>query len=97
MALTNYVLQSIIGATLFFGFGWGLLGKIGTCATLALGVGIGIGQWFFSRWWLARFSCGPLEGFWRSVSLSISRLSNGFYLVKGYNTGWRIFSERIIK
>jgi uncharacterized protein len=68
MALTNYVMQSLIGTTLFFGFGFGLLGEIGACATAAIGLVVFIGQRYFSQWWLSRFQFGPLEWLWRSAT-----------------------------
>jgi uncharacterized protein len=97
MALTNYILQSLIGAALFFGCGGGLLGKIGTSATLFLGIGISIGQWFFSHWWLTCFSIGPLEWLWRTTSLYIYHSTNSIYLTRGVDTEGGIFSEKIIK
>ncbi len=68
MALTNYVMQSLIGTTLFFGFGFGLLGEIGACATAAIALVVFMGQRYFSQWWLSRFQFGPLEWLWRSAT-----------------------------
>ena len=68
MALTNYVMQTLIGTTLFFGFGFGLLGDMGATATVAIAIIVFIAQRYFSKWWLSRFKFGPLEWLWRSVT-----------------------------
>lgn len=86
MALTNYVVQSLIGTTLFFGFGFGLLGEIGSCATAAIAIVVFIGQRYFSQWWLSRFQFGPLEWFWRSATfLSLQpfrRKTEGYFILR---------------
>lgn len=69
MALSNYVLQSVVCAVLFNGYGFGLLGK-GVGAALLWGIGISIYliQIPLSVWWLSRFQFGPLEWLWRSLT-----------------------------
>ncbi len=68
MALTNYLTQSVVAVTVFYGFGFGLYGQLG----IALSVGLGIiffgFQVVFSRWWLERFKFGPLEWLWRTLT-----------------------------
>ena len=68
MALTNYVLQTIIGGLIFFGYGLGLIStlQLWQCILLAFPI-LGL-QIVFSQWWLARFRFGPLEWFWRSLT-----------------------------
>jgi uncharacterized protein len=68
MALTNYVMQTLIGTLLFFGWGFGLLGEIGATATLGISILVFIGQRYFSQWWLTKYRFGPLEWLWRSVT-----------------------------
>jgi uncharacterized protein len=68
MALTNYVMQSLIGTTLLFGFGCGLLGDIGATATLGIAIVVFVAQRYFSKWWLERYKFGPLEWLWRSLT-----------------------------
>jgi len=66
MPLTNYLMQSLICTTLFYGWGLGWWGQVGPAAQFALAVGI-----FFmiqvplSVLWLRRFEYGPLEYAWR--------------------------------
>lgn len=70
MALTNYVMQSLVYAFVLFGVGPGLAlaGKIGM-GTVALIVVDGFAlQLAFSKWWLGRFRYGPLEWVWRGLT-----------------------------
>jgi uncharacterized protein len=68
MALTNYLSQTVISLLLFYGFGLGLIGKMGPAATVGLTLGIFCVQVAFSHWWLARFRFGPAEWVWRSLT-----------------------------
>lgn len=68
MALTNYVLQSVICSFLFNGYGLGLYEKVGAAELLAFTLGIFISQVWLSNWWLARFQFGPLEWVWRALT-----------------------------
>ena len=68
MALSNYVLQSVICATLFGGFGLGLYEEVGAAGLLGLTVLIYLAQIPFSVWWLNRFQFGPIEWLWRSLT-----------------------------
>jgi uncharacterized protein len=68
MAFTNYLTQSIAFSTLFYGYGFGLLGKIGVAAASALGVGFYALQAVTSAAWLRRFSFGPFEWAWRCLT-----------------------------
>lgn len=66
MALTNYLLQSVVGSLVFYGYGLGLFGEVGRAAQVALVLVVFIAQVGFSRWWLARFHHGPMEWLWRA-------------------------------
>ncbi|CCH52750.1 putative protein yxaH [Fibrisoma limi BUZ 3] len=68
MALTNYVLQSVIGTLIFYGYGLGLIGEIPSAVAITLTLPIFLAQVLFSRWWLSRFQYGPLEWLWRSLT-----------------------------
>jgi uncharacterized protein len=67
MAFTNYIMQSIILGFIFYGYGLGLFGKIGSATGLVLVVGIYAAQAVISRLWLARFAYGPIEWLWRAL------------------------------
>jgi uncharacterized protein len=68
MALTNYLLQSLICSTIFYGYGLGLFGQIGTAAGLVLAVVIYALQIPLSNWWLSHFRFGPAEWLWRTLT-----------------------------
>ncbi len=68
MALTNYLLHSIILTTVFYGYGFGLYGEVPRL-TQMLFVVLVIGfQMIFSPWWLSRYRFGPAEWLWRSLT-----------------------------
>lgn len=68
MALTNYIGQSVLATTVFYGFGLGLYGYLSRFEQLGVVVVILSLQVVFSSWWLARFKFGPLEWLWRSAT-----------------------------
>jgi uncharacterized protein len=68
MALTNYLMQTVIGLTIFYGVGFGLGGRVGATWFIPLALAILAGQTLFSSWWLARFRFGPMEWLWRSLT-----------------------------
>jgi uncharacterized protein len=67
MSLTNYLLQSVIGAVVFYGVGLGHFGRLGPTISIPLTVVLFGGQVFFSRYWLRRFELGPFEWLFRTV------------------------------
>jgi uncharacterized protein len=69
MPLTNYLLQTLIGVTLFYNWGFGLWGEVGPALDLLLAVAIFfVIQVPLTRWWLARFQQGPMEYLWRVLT-----------------------------
>mgnify|MGYP002777065445 CR=1 FL=1 len=66
MALTNYLMQSVICAFIFYGYGLGLFGQIGRTGQVGIVLAVFIAQVAFSHWWLARFRYGPMEWLWRA-------------------------------
>lgn len=65
MALTNYLVQSVLGVTLFYGTGFGLAGRLPILGFYAYAVGLFALQALFSHWWLSRHAQGPMEALWR--------------------------------
>jgi uncharacterized protein len=61
MALTNYLLQSVICTTIFYGHGLGLFGRVDRAGQLAIVVGIWAFQLLASVAWLRYFAVGPVE------------------------------------
>jgi uncharacterized membrane protein YeiB len=67
MALTHYVLQSVICSLAFYGYGFALWG-MGRAWQLVFAVVVLMLQIVLSHFWLARFRFGPLEWFWRGFT-----------------------------
>jgi uncharacterized protein len=68
MGLTNYLLQSLIFTTLFYGYGFGLLPKASAPLALLLTLLTYPLQIALSMWWMRRFRFGPMEWLWRSLT-----------------------------
>ncbi|MBA2500029.1 MAG: DUF418 domain-containing protein [Chitinophagaceae bacterium] len=68
MALTNYLMQSVICCFIFMNYGFGWFAKVGPVYLMLIGIGIYLFQVLFSHWWLGRFRFGPIEWLWRSAT-----------------------------
>ena len=68
MALTNYLMHSIICMIIFTGVGFGLFGKLQRFELLYVVFGIWIFQLILSPIWLRYFHYGPAEWLWRNLS-----------------------------
>jgi uncharacterized protein len=68
MALTNYLMQTVIATIIFSGFGLRLAGRVGPTYLWVLAIAILAFQILLSKWWLARFRFGPMEWVWRSAT-----------------------------
>jgi uncharacterized protein len=68
MSLTSYLTQSVVGTTLYYGFGFGLYRYTGASVCLLIGIGLALAQGLFSAWWLKRHKQGPLETLWHRAT-----------------------------
>ncbi len=68
MSLSNYIIQSIAGAFIYYGFGLGLYQYTGATYCLIIGIVLALLQGIFSAWWLRRFRQGPLEILWHKAT-----------------------------
>ena len=68
MALTNYLMQSLIGMLVFSGAGLGLVGQLSWSQIYLVVLAIWIFQLILSPWWLSRFYFGPIEWLWRCLT-----------------------------
>jgi uncharacterized protein len=68
MAFTNYLAESIVLGVIFYGYGFGLFGRMGPASAVLIGIALYIGQLFFSRRWLRHYRFGPVEWLWRSLT-----------------------------
>ena len=68
MALTNYLLQTVICLSLFYGYGFGQFGRFGATKATLIALAIFLFQILMSARWLKYFSYGPLEWIWRQLT-----------------------------
>jgi uncharacterized protein len=68
MALSNYLLTTIICTFIFYGHGLGLFGEVSRIQQLGIVVVVWVTLIVVSNIWLARFRFGPFEWLWRSVT-----------------------------
>ncbi len=68
MALSNYLLMSIIAVLLFYGGGAGLFGEVERKIQILIVFGIWLLLILFSSFWLKSFRFGPFEWLWRSLT-----------------------------
>ncbi len=68
MSLSNYVIQSIVGSSLYYGFGLGLYLYTGATYSLLIGIGLAVLQGIFSAWWMKNHKQGPLETVWHKAT-----------------------------
>jgi uncharacterized protein len=68
MALTNYLLQTLICTTLFYGHGLGLFGRVERSGQILIVIGIWAVQLIISPIWLRYYRFGPAEWLWRSLT-----------------------------
>lgn len=68
MALTNYLMHTIICCVIFFGWGFGMWGRVSRVELLAIVLAIWTAQLTLSPMWLRVFRFGPAEWVWRSLT-----------------------------
>jgi uncharacterized protein len=68
MALTNYLMHSVILTSIFYGYAGGQYGEISRAPQMLIVIAIILSQMIFSKWWLNRYRFGPMEWLWRSLT-----------------------------
>lgn len=68
MALTNYLVQTLIATTTFYFYGLGLFNTFGGTERALFVFGVYACQLVLSTLWMLRFSIGPAEWVWRSFT-----------------------------
>lgn len=68
MSMSNYIIQSIIGTGIYYGWGLGLYQYTGAtyCVLIALGLTIIMG--IFCKWWAKNHKQGPFETLWHKAT-----------------------------
>lgn len=68
MSMSNYIMQSIIGSFIYYGFGLGLYQYTGATYSLLIGLLLAVLQGIFSKWWMKNHRQGPLESIWHKLT-----------------------------
>ena len=68
MALTDYLMQSVVCTLFIYHYTTGLYGRIGPAIGLVPTVILYWAQVVFSNWWLNRYRFGPMEWLWRGMT-----------------------------
>jgi uncharacterized protein len=68
MALTDYLMQSVVFTLFFYHYTTGLFGHIGPAWGLVPTIVFYAMQVWFSNWWLHRYQFGPMEWLWRGMT-----------------------------
>jgi uncharacterized protein len=68
LTLTAYLTQTLMFTTLFYGYGFGQIYRLGPVAVTGWAVAFFAVQLVASWWWSRRFLFGPVEWLWRSVT-----------------------------
>jgi uncharacterized protein len=68
MSMTNYILQSIIGASLYYGFGLGLYRYAGATYCLVIGIALTIAMGLWSSYWMKNHKRGIFESIWHQLT-----------------------------
>lgn len=68
MALSNYLMQSLVCTSLFYGYGLGYFEQLPRAWQPLFVLVLFALQLVLSRWWLARFRFGPMEWLWRALT-----------------------------
>lgn len=69
MALSNYLMQSVVCAFLFTGWGLRLFASVSPLATVGIAVAIFAAQLPWSAWWLRHHAYGPVEWLLRALTI----------------------------
>ena len=68
MALTNYLMQSVIFTTIMYSYGFGYFGSIQPWQLVISAIVVFFLQLFISIIWLKNFRFGPVEWLWRKLT-----------------------------
>ena len=68
MALTNYLMQTVVCLFIFYGYGFGQFGKLGALAATLIALPVFLFQILASALWLKHFNYGPMEWIWRQLT-----------------------------
>lgn len=68
MSVTNYMMQSVFGIIVFYGFGFNMAVTASYLQCVLMGTGFALVQILYSNWWMKRYYYGPAEWLWRTLT-----------------------------
>lgn len=68
MSMSNYMIQSIIGTAIYYGWGLGMYQYTGATYSVLIGLGLTIFMGIFCKWWAKRHKQGPFEMLWHQAT-----------------------------
>lgn len=68
MSMSNYIIQSVIGGAIFYGWGLGLYKYTGATYGLLIGIALTILIGIFCKWWSKKYKHGPFETLWHKAT-----------------------------
>jgi len=68
MSLTNYIMQSVLGSFIFYGYGLFLSKYCGITSSFLIGLILLFLQYLFCIWWLKHHKKGPIEQLWHNLT-----------------------------
>lgn len=81
MALSNYIMQTVLCSLFFFGYGLGFYNKLELHQLYYVVATILIVQLIFSPLWLKHFKFGPVEWLWRTLTYKQVKLNSPRWFV----------------
>lgn len=74
MSLSAYIIQSIVGGFVFFGYGLGLGPSVRFTVSLGIGIILFAMLFYFCKFWIKRYKQGPFEMLWHKLTwINISK------------------------
>ena len=68
MSLSNYIIQSVIGSAIFYGWGLFLYKSTGATYGILIGLAMTLVMGIFCKWWERHHKQGPLETLWHKAT-----------------------------
>jgi uncharacterized protein len=68
MSLSNYIIQSVIGSTIYYGYGLVLYKYTGATYSFLIAILLTLLTGAFCHWWAKHYKHGPFEGIWHRLT-----------------------------
>jgi len=68
MSMSNYIIQSVLGAFIYYGFGLSMYKYTGATYAVIIGIILALIQSWFSAYYLKKHNHGPFESIWHKLT-----------------------------